>query len=101
MEAAALVHDDLAVVADADGPALEGARGGAFEVDAADVVAAAVAGALELLLALQPVGRAAEVGAGRAEGVDDAVLADDPGVRVLEAVGDFAVLVAVGKADLD
>src|SRR5439155_20905801 len=92
---------DLAVVADADGPALQRPGGGALEVDAADVEAGAVAGALELLLALQPVGRAAEVCAGGAQGVEDAVVADDPGVLVLEAVGDLALLEGVGEAGLD
>src|SRR5215470_6458412 len=92
LELPALVDDDLAVVADGDGPALQRPGGGALEVDAGDVEARAVAGALELLLALQPVGRAAQVRAGRAQGVDDAVVADDPGVLVLVAVGDLALL---------
>src|SRR5436190_8535830 len=48
LELLALVHDDLPVVADRDGPALQRAGGRALEVDAADVEAAAVAGALEL-----------------------------------------------------
>src|SRR5438067_1775545 len=61
LELLALVDDNLAVVADADAPALQRARGRALEVDAADVEARAVAGALELLLALQPVRRAAQM----------------------------------------
>src|SRR5207302_554139 len=43
LELLALVHDDLAVVADADAPALQRPGGGALEVDAGDVEAAAVA----------------------------------------------------------
>src|SRR5438132_11266240 len=101
LELAALVDDDLAVVADADGPALQRARRRPLEVDAGDVEAGAVARALELLLALQPVGRAAEVRAGGAQGVQSAVVADDPEVLVLEAVDDLAVLVGVGRAGLD
>src|SRR6516162_2132282 len=42
LELAALVDDDLTVVADADGPALQGAWGRPLEVDAADVEAGAV-----------------------------------------------------------
>src|SRR5262249_10697838 len=100
LELLALVDDDLAVLADADGPALQRPRRGALEVDAAHLEAGAVAGALELLLALQPVRRAAEVRAGGAQRVDDAAGAHDPEVLVLEAVDDLAVLVAVGEADL-
>src|SRR5215469_18518128 len=51
LELLAHVHDDLAVLADADGPALQRARRRPPEVDAGDVDAGAVAGALELLLA--------------------------------------------------
>src|SRR5215470_5416165 len=47
LELAALIDDDLAVVADAHGPALQRPGGGALEVDAGDVEAGAVAGALE------------------------------------------------------
>src|SRR5581483_12425090 len=98
LELAALVHDDLAALVDADGPALQGARGGAFKVDAADVEAAAVTGALELLLALQPVGRTAQVRTGGAQRVDDAAVANHPAVAVLEAPADLAPLVTVWEA---
>src|SRR5262249_10823965 len=101
LELLALIDDELPVLADGDGPALQGPRGGALEVDAADLEAAAVAGALELLLALQPVGRAAQVRAGRAQGVDDAAVAHHPDVLVLVALDDLALLVLVGEADLD
>src|SRR5947209_5718535 len=101
----ALIDDDLAVLADADTPALQRPRGGALEVDAADVKAAAVAGALELGLAFEPVGRAAKMGAGGAEGVHEgAALVVDvfhhPGVLILVAIDDLAGLVAVGEAGL-
>src|SRR5439155_11164240 len=79
----------------------ERSRGRAFEVDAGDLEAAAVAGAFELLLALQPVRRATEVRAGGAESVDEAVVAHDPGVLVLVALDDFTVLVLVLEADLE
>src|SRR4051794_13159138 len=101
MELAGLIDDELPVIADEDGPALEGARGGAFKVDAGNVEARAVVGALEFLLAVEPVGGAAEVGAGGAEGVDPPFVADDPGVLVLEALDDLALLVAVREADLE
>src|SRR5438477_5898587 len=39
LELLALVHDELAIVADTDGPALQGPRRRALEVDAADVEA--------------------------------------------------------------
>src|SRR5207249_5096369 len=58
MELLRLVDDDLAVGdVDEDLGALERARGRTFEVDAGLVVAAAVAGALELVLRREPVGR--------------------------------------------
>src|SRR5688500_13366678 len=84
LELLALVHDELPVVADVEAPALQRPRRGAFEVDPGDVEAGAVAGALELLGALQPVRRAAQVRAGGAEGVDAPLVADDPDVLVLE-----------------
>src|SRR5206468_1610125 len=97
---------DLAVVAAADGVALQGPRRRAFKVDAADLEAAAVAGALELLVALEPVGRAAQVRAGGAQGVEGVAAAvvagaDDPGAQFLEALDDLAVLVLVGRAGLE
>src|SRR5581483_4735467 len=70
LELAALVDDELPVLADGDGPALQRPGRGALEVDAGDLEAGAVAGAFEFLLRLQPVRRAAEVRAGGAQGVD-------------------------------
>src|SRR5262245_19432250 len=55
LEHSALIDDDLPVVADVEGPALQRPGGRPLEVDAADVEAAAMAGALEFLGALQPV----------------------------------------------
>src|SRR5436305_2691152 len=95
LELLALVHDDLAVVADGQGPPLEGPGRRALEVDAGDVEARAVAGALELLGALQPVGRAAQMRAGRAQGVEDAAVLHHPGVLVLVAVRDLALLIVL------
>ena len=66
----------------------------ALEVDPGDIEPAAVARALELLLAGQPVGRAAQVGADRLERVDDVLAvvlgrADDPEAPLgLESVAD-------------
>src|SRR5262245_39190206 len=78
LEDSALVDEDLSVFRDADRGALERARRGPFEVHAADVIAAAVAGALELLLRRKPVGRAPEVGADGDEGVHLPLVAHDP-----------------------
>ena len=64
----ALVDFQLAVVGEADRVALQRPRGRALEVDAVLVKAAAVAGALELLLAFEPVGRAAQVRADASAG---------------------------------
>src|SRR5579872_3444284 len=61
LEFAALVHDELAVVADAQGIAFQRPRRWTLEIDAGDFEAAAVTGAFELLLGVQPVRRAAEV----------------------------------------
>src|SRR5688572_6612516 len=83
----ALVDHQKAVF-DSYGEALQGPGGGAFEVDAVDVVPRAVAGALELLVAGQPARHAAQVGADYGEG-DQLVVArrevDDPETRA--AVG--------------
>ncbi len=79
LELLRLVDDDLAVVgADVDAGALERPGGRPFEVDAALVEPAAVAGALELVLRVEPVRRAAEVGADGDQGVDPPAVVDDP-----------------------
>src|SRR3569623_1821375 len=66
----ALVDFQLAVVRQANRIAFERSRRRAFEVDAVLIKSAAVAGAFELLLGFQPVGRAAEVGTDRTQRVD-------------------------------
>src|SRR5262249_55619362 len=71
LELLALVDDDLPVVGQRDLEPFERPRRGAFEVHARDVEPAAVAGALELLLAREPVRRATQVGADRLERIDD------------------------------
>src|SRR5262249_49430068 len=94
LEHTALVDEDLSVLRDADRGALERARSGSFEVDAADVVAAAVAGALELFLRGEPVGRTPEVGADRDQGVDLSLVAHDPDpVLLLPAFVDAGAVV--------
>src|SRR5262245_31042715 len=74
----ALVDDELAVLGLGHGQALEGPRRGTLEVDPGLVEAAAVAGALELVLGGEPARRAAEVGALGEQRVDPLVVADDP-----------------------
>src|SRR5262245_21177034 len=97
-----LVDQDLAVVREHDTIALERARRRTLEVDAGDVEAAAVAGALELLLVGQPVRRAAEMGAGGREDVEALLVAHDPhAVLFLEALVDDADRELLGKADLE
>src|SRR5260370_35585084 len=67
LELLALIDNNLAVVGDADGPALEGSGGRAFEIHPGDFEAATVARALEFLLLVPPIGRAAQVRAGCAQ----------------------------------
>src|SRR5437879_4780658 len=67
---ATLVHEDLSVVREDDPRALERTRRWPFEVDAADVIAAAVARTLELVLRREIVRRAPEVRAHGDEGVE-------------------------------
>jgi hypothetical protein len=70
VESPTLVHLELSVVRDADRVPLERPRCRSFEVDAVLVEAAAVARALELLLGLEPAGRAPQVRADGLERVD-------------------------------
>src|ERR1044071_8005253 len=77
------IDDDLAFGVEFDVGAIHGARGRAFEVDALAVVAAAVARALELVLARLPVGRAAEVRAARVDDEDAVGVLDDPDAELL------------------
>src|ERR1700685_1357179 len=71
LEFATLIDLDHAVLRHADGHALPWPRGRSFEVDARDVKAGTVTGAFELPLPLQPVRRAAQVGAHGQQRVDD------------------------------
>src|SRR5918999_5996529 len=74
-----LVDDDLAVVGtDRDAGALERPRSRPLEVDAALVIAAAVARTLELVLRVEPGRRAAEMGADGDQRVDPPLVVDDP-----------------------
>src|SRR4051812_43506674 len=71
LELAGLIHQDLAVFQPTNRVTLQGPRRRAFEVDARNLEAGAVTGALELLLAFKPVRRAAQMGASRAECVNN------------------------------
>src|ERR1700687_3443515 len=88
LELLALVDQELAVVRNADAPALQRPRRRSLEVDARDREAAAVTWAFELLSALQPVGSAAEMRAGRAQRINLAVVANDPRPLRLEPFHD-------------
>src|SRR5262245_2904145 len=107
LEPLALVHDDLAVVREGDLVPFEGAGGGTLEVDARDIEPAAVARALELLLASQPVGRTPQVGADRLDHVEDvlavvAVGADHPETPLgLETFVNVFLVEVGGEPDLD
>src|SRR6185295_14542771 len=88
LELLRLVDDDLAVVrADEDAGALGRPRSRPLEVDAALVVAAAVARALELVLRLQPRRRAAEMGADGDQRVDPPLVVDDPHPVLVDEAG--------------
>src|ERR1700730_9000862 len=67
LELLTLIDQELAVVRNADAPALQRPRRRSLEVNARDLEAAAVTRAFELLFSLQPVGSAAEMRAGRAQ----------------------------------
>src|SRR5271157_3116797 len=97
-----LVHDELPVVADVDLEPVHRPRRWAFKVESADVVARAVAGALELLLGLEPSRRASEVRALGEDRVEASLGADDPGAKVLLVLlADLADHVVAGKAGLE
>src|SRR5215203_3803792 len=79
LELLRFVDDDLAVVrADEDAGALERPGRRPLEVDAAPVVAAAMARALELVLRVEPGRRAAQVRADGDQREDPPLLVDDP-----------------------
>src|ERR1041385_960202 len=94
------IHDNLAIWSQLHICSVHGTRGGAFEVHAFAVIAAAVAGALEFVLAGFPVRCAAEVRATRVNNKDairravypDAVLLLPLGIhskRVIGGIADF------------
>src|SRR5688572_7748543 len=91
LELHALVDEHLAIVRASDAVALERPRSRTLEVDPRLAEARAVARALELLLVLEPVRRAAEVRARGRQRVEPEVVAHEPGaVRLLEALVDAA-----------
>src|SRR4029079_4719537 len=98
-----LVDDDLAVrEIDEDLGPLQRPRRRAFEVDAGLVVAAAVAGALELVLRREPVGGTPEVREHGDERVHGLLGAHDPdAVLLFPALVDLADGVVGGEAGLE
>src|SRR4051794_35650094 len=103
MELLRLIDDELAVGRiDVDLGPLERTGGRALEVDARAVVAAAVAGALELVLRREPVRRTPEVGTHGDERVHDLLGAHDPdAVLLFPALVDLADGVVGGLAGLE
>ena len=72
MESPAFVDQDLAIIGELDRGAFQGARCRAFEVNARESKAAAVARTLELLFSGEVVRRAAKMGAHRDQGEETA-----------------------------
>src|SRR3970040_1595300 len=87
----ALIDQELAVVRQGDLDAFQGAGRRTFEVDPGALEPAPVARALELVLLLEPVGGAAQVGADGEDGVEPIRLPHDPDPLVpLPALADRA-----------
>src|ERR1700730_9939467 len=84
------VDHDLAIGREFDVCAIHRARRGAFEIDALAVVSAAVARALEFVLAGFPVRRAAEMGAARVDDENAVRSAVDPDAIFLLPLGVYA-----------
>src|SRR5205807_4376174 len=95
------VHNNLAVWRQLHVRAIHGARRGPFKVDPFAVVAAAVAGALELVFAGFPVGRAAEVRAARVDDKDAIGCAVHPDTIFLLPLGIHAEGVVRGVANFE
>src|SRR5215204_4907652 len=95
------VDDDLPLGVHRHLGAIHRARRGAFEVDALTVVAAAVARALELVLARLPVGRASQVRAARVDDEQALGVSDDPDAVLLLPLGVHAERVVARKADAE
>src|SRR5215467_2862709 len=72
LEVTALVDEDLSIVGEHDARALERTRRRTFEVDAAQVIPAAVAGTLEFVFRREVIRRAAETRADSDERVEPA-----------------------------
>src|SRR5260221_491738 len=78
-----LIDDQLSVVTDVNLEAIHRARRGAFEIEAADVIAGAVARALEFFFGLEPSRGASEVRAFREDRVEAGLGADNPDAETL------------------
>ena len=96
----AQAHHNLTIGVELDMGAIHGARCRTFEVDSFSVVAAAMARALELAFAGDPVGSTAEMGADRGDHEDafavshhpDSVLALELGIHAETEIGGVADL---------
>src|SRR5215469_12306665 len=97
-----LVDHQLPIVADGNLESIHRAWRRSFEIQAADVIAGAVARTLELLLSLEPSRGASEVGALGEDRVEAGLGADNPGAEVLLVfLADLADYVIVGEAGLE
>src|SRR6267378_1467912 len=95
------VHNNLAVWRELHVRAIHGTRRGSFKVDAFAVVTAAVAGALELVLAGLPIGRATEMSAAGVDDKDAIGRAVHPDAIFLLPLGIDAQGVVRGVADFE
>src|SRR2546423_1991933 len=101
LEESGRVNDDLALGVEVDVGAIHRSRRGALEVDTLAVVAAAVARALELVLARLPVGRAAEVRAAREDDEQALGVLHNPDAPLLLPLRVHADGVVAGEADAE
>src|SRR5215208_2323140 len=95
------VDDELPFGVELDLGAIHRARRGAFEVDALAVVTAAVARALELILARLPVGRAAQVRAARVDDEEALAVTHHPDAVLLLPLRVHPERVVAGEADAE
>src|SRR5690348_3445967 len=93
------VHDNLAIRSNLYVRAVHRARRRAFEVHSFAVIAAAVAGALEFILACLPVGSAAQMRAARVDNKNAVRSAVHPDAVFLLELGVYAKRVVGGIAD--
>ena len=97
-----LVDHQLTVVADYYLESIHRARRRSFEVQTADVIAGAMAWALELLFGLEPSRSASEMRALGEDRVKAGLGADDPGaILLLEFFTDFADYVVARQPGLE